>query len=41
MSDATQDTPWIQKVMGVVHDGMIVIQDEDIVMVNKVFSDLL
>ncbi|TFH05955.1 MAG: PAS domain S-box protein [Candidatus Thorarchaeota archaeon] len=41
MSDATQDTQWIQKVMDVVHDGMIVIQDEDIVMANEVFSDML
>ncbi|TFG32724.1 PAS domain S-box protein [Candidatus Thorarchaeota archaeon] len=41
MSDATQDTQWIQKVMEVVHDGRIVIQDEDIVMANEVFSDML
>ncbi len=41
MSDAAQDTQWIQKVMDVVHDGMIVLQDEDIVMANDVFSDML
>jgi len=41
MSDAGQDTQWIQKVMDVVHDGLIVIQDEDIVMANEVFSDML
>ncbi len=41
MSDAAQDTQWIQKVMDVVHDGLIVIQDEDIVMANEVFSDML
>ena len=41
MSDATQDTQWIQKVMDVVHDGLIVLQDEDIVMANDIFSDML
>lgn len=41
MSDATQDTQWIQTIMDVVHDGLIVLQDEDIVMANKVFSDML
>ena len=41
MSDALQDTQWIQKVMNVVHDGMVVIQDEDIVMANDVFSEML
>ncbi|MCK5264815.1 MAG: PAS domain-containing protein, partial [Candidatus Thorarchaeota archaeon] len=41
MSDATHDTQWIQKIMDVVHDGLIVLQDEDIVMTNKVFSDML
>lgn len=41
MSDATQDTQWIQNIMDVVHDGLIVLQDEDIVMANKVFSDML
>ena len=41
MSDAMQDTQWIQKVMEVVHDGMIIIQDEDIVMANEIFSDML
>jgi PAS domain S-box-containing protein len=41
MSDALQDTQWIQKVMNVVHDGMVVLQDEDIVMANEVFSDML
>ncbi len=41
MSDAAQDTQWIQKIMDVVADGMIVLQDEDIVMSNEVFSDML
>ena len=41
MSDALQDTQWIQKVMDVVHDGMIILQDEDIVMANEIFSDML
>lgn len=41
MSDAAHDTQWIQKIMEVVHDGMIVLQDEDIVMANEVFSDML
>jgi len=41
MSSATQDTQWIQKIMDVVHDGLIVLQDEDIVMANEVFSDML
>ncbi len=41
MSDATQDTKWIQKVMDVVHDGMIVLQEEDIIMANEVFSEML
>jgi len=36
-----QDTQWIQKMMEVVHDGMIIIQDEDIVMANEIFSDML
>ncbi|MHA1134902.1 MAG: PAS domain S-box protein [Candidatus Thorarchaeota archaeon] len=41
MSDALQDTQWIQKVMDVVHDGMVVLQDEDIVMANEAFSEML
>jgi len=41
MSDALQDTQWIQKVMEVVDDGMIVLQDEDIMLANKVFSEML
>ncbi len=41
MSDVAQDTQWIQKVMDVVNDGMIVLQDEDIVMANGVFSGML
>ena len=41
LSDAAQDTQWIKKVMDVVHDGMIVLQDEDIVMANEIFSDML
>ncbi|MGY5873872.1 MAG: PAS domain S-box protein [Candidatus Thorarchaeota archaeon] len=41
MSDATHNTQWIQKVMDVALDGMIVVQDEDIIMANKMFSDML
>ncbi|MGY5859711.1 MAG: PAS domain S-box protein [Candidatus Thorarchaeota archaeon] len=41
MSDALQDTQWIQKIMEVAHDGMIILQDEDIVMANEIFSDML
>ncbi len=41
MSDAMQDTQWIQKMMDVVHDGMVIIQDEDIIMMNEIFSDML
>ena len=41
MSDAMQDTQWIQKMMDVVHDGMVIIQDEDIVMANEIFSEML
>lgn len=41
LSAAQQDTEWIQRVLDVVNEGMIVIQDEDIVMANSAFADML
>ncbi|TFG34648.1 PAS domain S-box protein [Candidatus Thorarchaeota archaeon] len=41
MSDISMDSQQIQKIMNVVHEGMIVVQDEDIVMTNAVFLQML
>ncbi|RLI56683.1 MAG: hypothetical protein DRP09_05780 [Candidatus Thorarchaeota archaeon] len=36
-----QDPNQLQKVIDVVHDGVVVIQDEDIVMINEAFSGMI
>lgn len=41
LSSSLQDTEWIQRVLEVVNEGMIVIQDEDVVMANSAFADML
>ena len=41
LSSSTQDTEWIQSVLDVANEGMIVIQDEDVVMANSAFADML
>jgi PAS domain S-box-containing protein len=41
LSSPTQDNEWIQRVLDVVNEGMVVIQDEDIVMANSAFTDML
>ncbi len=41
MSDRKQAISWLGQVMDAVQDGMILIQDQDIVQVNRVFADML
>ncbi|MHA1965568.1 MAG: PAS domain S-box protein [Candidatus Thorarchaeota archaeon] len=41
MTDENRDTSWLHKVMEVVRDGFVVIQDEDIILTNSSFSDML
>ncbi|TFG34786.1 PAS domain-containing sensor histidine kinase [Candidatus Thorarchaeota archaeon] len=41
MSDISINSQQIQIIMDVVHDGMIVIQDEDIIMSNPIFAEML
>jgi PAS domain S-box-containing protein len=41
LSNPTQDNEWIQRVLDVANEGMVVIQDEDIVMANSAFTDML
>lgn len=41
MSDVKQATEWLTQIMNVVHDGMLVIQDEDIILVNDHFSNMV
>ncbi len=38
---ASSDSQLIQKIMEVVHDGMVVIESEDIIMINPVFAEML
>ncbi|MHA1909948.1 MAG: PAS domain-containing protein, partial [Candidatus Thorarchaeota archaeon] len=41
MSDVKQATEWLRQIMDVVHDGMVVIQDEEIIIANEIFADML
>jgi PAS domain S-box-containing protein len=41
LSSSLQDTEWIQRVLDVVNEGMIVIQDDDVVMANSAFIEML
>ncbi|MFW9933305.1 MAG: PAS domain-containing protein, partial [Candidatus Thorarchaeota archaeon] len=41
MSDLKTVKDLLKQLMDVVHEGMIVIQDEEIIQVNRVFADLL
>ena len=41
MTDDNRETSWLHKVMDVVRDGFVVIQDEDIIITNNAFSDML
>jgi PAS domain S-box-containing protein len=39
--DTNDETSWLHKVMEVVRDGFVVIQDEDIILSNSAFTDML
>ncbi|MHA2360186.1 MAG: PAS domain-containing sensor histidine kinase, partial [Candidatus Thorarchaeota archaeon] len=41
MTDEKQNTSWLHRVMEVVRDGFVVIQDEDIILTNSAFTDML
>ncbi|MHA2425050.1 MAG: PAS domain-containing protein, partial [Candidatus Thorarchaeota archaeon] len=41
MSDVKQATEWLRKIMDVVHDGMVVIQDEEIIIANEIFASMI
>ncbi len=41
MPESKEGIGWLHKVMSVVHDGVVVIQDEDIIMVNGAFAEML
>ncbi|MFW9811716.1 MAG: PAS domain S-box protein [Candidatus Thorarchaeota archaeon] len=41
MTDDKEDTSWLRRVMEVVRDGFVVIQDEEIVLTNSAFTDML
>ncbi|PNX50858.1 MAG: hypothetical protein BV458_12445, partial [Thermoplasmata archaeon M9B2D] len=41
MSSSLQDSEWIQRVLDVVSEGMVVIQDEDVLMANSALADML
>ncbi|MFW9809807.1 MAG: PAS domain S-box protein [Candidatus Thorarchaeota archaeon] len=41
MTDKKANSSWLHKVMEVVRDGFVVIQDEDIILTNSAFSDML
>ncbi|MFW9805407.1 MAG: PAS domain S-box protein [Candidatus Thorarchaeota archaeon] len=41
MTDEKGESSWLHKVMEVVSDGFVVIQDEDIVLTNRAFTDML
>ena len=38
---ASSESQLVQKIMDVVHDGMVVIESEDIIMTNSVFAEML
>jgi PAS domain S-box-containing protein len=41
LSSSRHDTELIQNILDVVNEGMIVIQDEDVIMANSAFADML
>ena len=41
MTNEKRDTSWLHRVMEVVRDGFVVIRDEDIVLTNSAFTDML
>ncbi|MCK5238744.1 MAG: PAS domain-containing sensor histidine kinase [Candidatus Thorarchaeota archaeon] len=41
MSDVKQATEWLRQIMDVVHDGMLVIQDDDIIIANGILANML
>ncbi|MFX1483529.1 MAG: PAS domain S-box protein [Promethearchaeota archaeon] len=41
MTDEQQNSSWLQRVMEVVRDGFVVIQDEFIILTNSAFNDML
>ncbi|MDF1539440.1 MAG: PAS domain-containing sensor histidine kinase [Candidatus Thorarchaeota archaeon] len=41
MSDVKEATEWLSHIMNVVHDGMLVIQEEDIIIVNDHFANMV
>lgn len=41
VTDENRETSWLHKVMEVVRDGFVVIQDEDIILTNCAFTDML
>ena len=41
MPPTNDETSWLHKVMEVVRDGFVVIQDEDIILTNTAFTDML
>ncbi|MHA2221520.1 MAG: PAS domain-containing sensor histidine kinase [Candidatus Thorarchaeota archaeon] len=41
MKDDNRDSSWLHRVMEVVRDGFVVIQDDDIVLTNSAFTDML
>ncbi len=41
MTDEKSNASWLHRVMEVVRDGLVVIQDEDIILTNSAFTDML
>ncbi|MFW9908167.1 MAG: PAS domain S-box protein [Candidatus Thorarchaeota archaeon] len=41
MPDVKEATEWIKQIMDVVHDGMLVIQEEEIILANDILANLL
>lgn len=41
MTGENHETSWLHRVMEVVRDGFVVIQDEDIILTNSAFTDML
>ncbi len=41
MTEGNRETSWLHKVMEVVRDGFVVIQDEDIILTNCAFTNML
>jgi PAS domain S-box-containing protein len=41
LTDENRESSWLHKVMEVVRDGFVVIQEEDIILTNSAFADML